>query len=370
MDTNIFLFSETLRQKKDKASCHSLDGPYCSILTGESLSDRLETENKKYLEILAGTEGYFQKRGAQILEAKKNYDIKERKNWKEEFMFVDKSRKLLDEALYPKIYRREFSFRFTFQTFNITQVEQYFDSVVDFEFDISKFWIVEAYDLFRKTMNFKEDLLIYCSFDNFWIPPMSLMNYEKYSTKEKRQLKGNKFSNWHLDSEVDKDYIKWGDTLPKNEFVFTKDTQATISFSIPVFFRFVFARVAYHRHQNLHETNLPSDNFMSGNNHVDNKDEGLGSSYIQLKLNGEIIKEWTVYFTRENTWRRYTFENLEIGDQWFIDEIVFGPDLEIDNIDLFFNYRLVEDSIEAYTKYIKDRIERKRLERQKLLTDK
>lgn len=78
LDTNIFLFPETLRQKQQKSSCYSSDGPYCSILDGNSLADRLETQNQQYLMLMNKYGHILQKRGQDILEDKKSYDEKYR----------------------------------------------------------------------------------------------------------------------------------------------------------------------------------------------------------------------------------------------------------------------------------------------------
>lgn len=190
-------------------------------------------------------------------------------------MFQDQSRQILDQALYPNIYRRESNFRFTFQTFNITKEEQYFDSILNLDIDLDSFWHMHVEYFYKNLVNSNGNPQILCKFDNFWIPPNSIVTYDKYTTKEKKQIRGKKnFSNWHLDSEIDKDYIKWGDTYPKNEFVFTKSTEATINFNMPVFFRYAFARMAYNHYHKV---------FPHGNKSSFPNDEKLAidGSYIQ-----------------------------------------------------------------------------------------
>ncbi len=39
---------------------------------------------------------------------------------------------------------------------------------------------------------------------------------------KKEAVKG-KWGNWNFDSEMNKEKIKWGDTYPKNQFIYTKN---------------------------------------------------------------------------------------------------------------------------------------------------
>lgn len=52
--------------------------------------------------------------------------------------------------------------------------------------------------------------------------------------------------------------------------------------------------------------------------------------------------------------------STEQSESTWVDEIVFGPNLEIDNIDLYYNYKSIEDNFEEYAAHVKKSIKKKR----------
>ena len=180
LDTNLFLFEETNRQKDYPSICFSSDGPYCNHLNGQSLSNRLEKHNKKYLEVLAATKDAFIRKGKAIVTSKKKYDEMRENNYNrnDEYVFGDKSRILLDEALYPDVYRREANFMFTFQTFELHKKNVIYQKnlEVNFPIELSRIMVDETLKLFLTNMDYSKydqgqnEWKFTCRFQNIYQP--------------------------------------------------------------------------------------------------------------------------------------------------------------------------------------------------------
>ena len=107
------------------------------------------------------------------MQASKNHHDSQKKFRDDEFMFRDRSRLLLDEALYPNVYRREMTFRFTFQTFNITGSEVFFKQHdVDFDFELERLLNDKARLLFLDNLRDVRNGIfkLLCRFENVYIP--------------------------------------------------------------------------------------------------------------------------------------------------------------------------------------------------------
>lgn len=381
LDTNLFLFEETNRQKEFPSVCFSSDGPYCNHLNGKSLAGRQEKHNQKYLDILRLTKESFIKKGKAILASKKKYDEMRENDYNrnDEYVFGDKSRVLLDEALYPDVYRREANYRFTFQTFDLLKNKVVYHQNLDINFpiELAKILSEDSLKLFMTYMDYsrysqnKNEWKFTCKFQNIYQPSSHMLYEEKGDTESFVKKSFKNFGHWSFDSEIAKDEVKWGINYPKNQYVYTKDLPGKLKFDFPVHFRFMFLRSSKENTEAANKDDKGGSffgdrlNYFKGNDsntkqdsmtlvndgtnlEHDFKTNNNGNmSYIIVKYYDKVIKQWVLNLdSMENKhWKRINFESVKESDSNPINEIVFGPNLSIDNIDFYVNYSWIEDNM-------------------------
>ena len=75
--------------------------------------------------------------------------------------------------------------------------------------------------------------------------------------------------------------------------------------------------------------------------------DGTNRSWLRLKLRGQLVWEWNIDFDTLDTqgWVRYWIDYGDRNDKYIIDEVEFGPGLEIDNIDFNVNFSWIDENL-------------------------